>query len=144
MSRFPRAKLRKGDELQTEASTVHTSPFSENGEKERTKLQDASPPQRRICAKFFQEPGKDAPCIHCRAKQSVLNEHVDAVRNSSVSLQGSVISPEIQYPVLLEQHPDTQEVTASNDVGEKDGPNCSCAVSTSSAPRNETYTRKPA
>ena len=32
MSRFPRAKLRVGEELQTKASTVHTSPFSETGE----------------------------------------------------------------------------------------------------------------
>ena len=73
----------------------------------------------------------------------MLNENVDDVRNSSVSLRGSVISPETQYPVLLEQHPDTQEVTASNDVGEKECTNFPCAVSTSSAPRYETHTKKP-
>ena len=87
----------QGVKLRTGASTVHTSPFCQQGRAGASELRDAGPPQRRKCANIFQEPGEGATCIHCRAKQNEQTEHVDAVRNTSESLRGNVISRRNQF-----------------------------------------------
>ena len=50
-----KCELRKDQELQTEASSVHTSPVTLE-EQDASQPQDPGPPRHRKCEKFFQKP----------------------------------------------------------------------------------------
>ena len=72
MSRLPSASKRR---TETATRSINCAHFSSQlkWRKRASEPQDANPPQRRICANFFQKPGINARCIHCRAKHSVLH-----------------------------------------------------------------------